>query len=231
MSAGSVADYLAMHYRTAAQLASACGVETPTLMARVGAGLVPAPSYRVDAGRVLHSVVFGRFAGCDAIPGVYFHPGVAAWVRRASIARGGRDDQAARRILERGFKRRYAATLRRLHRGGLRLDDSFDASATPKAAGLQARCDTAWVQLMEGTYGLCVADCGSVTSIALKDVLQEHLTRQAEGDVPSADRERVLRLVSAYAAAAMPFSPIEYPASSRKRLVDDFSARLRIVTA
>lgn len=34
-------------------------------------------------------------------------------------------------------------------------------------------------------------------------------------------------LIDAYAAAAMPFSPIEYPRSSRKRLVENLRANLR----
>jgi hypothetical protein len=41
--------------------------------------------------------------------------------------------------------------------------------------------------------------------------------------VPYGDRddERALALIEAYASASMPFSPVEYPLSSRKRLVDD----------
>jgi hypothetical protein len=36
----------------------------------------------------------------------------------------------------------------------------------------------------------------------------------------------LLDVIAAYEVAAMPFSPIEYAQSSRKRLVDDLRARL-----
>ncbi|WP_133499828.1 DUF6058 family natural product biosynthesis protein [Cognatilysobacter terrigena] len=224
----SVARYLAAQYWTSERLASECGVAERTLDALVDAGIVPAPSYRVHAQGVLTSVVFGEFAGMDAAPGAYFHPGTKRWVRRALqvIARVGLDDAPA--ALRRGFERRFAAALRRTDRELLRIEDCFAPDGTPRDAAIHARCSTAWTYLMNGTFGLCVRDCGSVASIVRKELLQEHLTRYAAREtIEDRDVAPLLTLLDIYADAAMPFAPPEYPASSRKRLVEDFGARVR----
>jgi hypothetical protein len=60
-------------------------------------------------------------------------------------------------------------------------------------------------------------------------VLQEKLAALSESAIGSRTDEEMralLQLIDAYASAAMPFSPIEYPLSSRKRLVEELSARI-----
>ena len=42
----------------------------------------------------------------------------------------------------------------------------------------------------------------------------------------AAEARDLLQLIDAYAQSAMPFSPVEYPISSRKRLVEDLRARI-----
>jgi hypothetical protein len=68
-------------------------------------------------------------------------------------------------------------------------------------------------------------------AIARKEVLQEKLTAlSANGSrfAYSADEAlAMLDLIDAYADSAMPFSPIEYAVSSRKRLVEDLATRIR----
>jgi hypothetical protein len=105
------------------------------------------------------------------------------------------------------------------------MSDAFDDDGNALETGLRARLDSAWEHFLHGTFGLCVADPGSVASIARKEVLQERLSAISNnGSRRSFDANEIpsLRaLIDAYAAASMPFSPIEYPHSSRKRLVDD----------
>ena len=70
----------------------------------------------------------------------------------------------------------------------------------------------------------------SEAHIAYKEVLQEKLTQLSDNgkktSYPVWELAALLELINAYAAAAMPFSPVEYPLSSRKRLVEDLQARL-----
>ncbi|GAB1595331.1 DUF6058 family natural product biosynthesis protein [Lysobacter claricitrinus] len=227
----SAAGYLASNYRTTGQLAAACGIDAALLESLVDAGLSPRPSYRVDDGGTLVSVVFGAFAGTDAAPGAYFHPGTAAWVRRALRARRRLDIDATRRVLHRGFVRRFAAALRAIDRDIARLHDYFADDASPLQAALDARCEIAWTHLMDGTFGLCVTDCARVAGIARKEMLQELLTCRAERTVAARDRAPLIVMIDAYADAAMPFAPQEYPSSSRRRLVEDFGAIVRSTPA
>lgn len=227
MTGMPVARYLSLHYRTTAQLATGCGVTIATLESLVDAGLVPAPSYRVDANGVVESVVFGHFAGADAAPGAYFHPGTTRWVRRAMRQAALVGAGNARDALRGDFERRFAGALRRVDRTLVRLD-AFARDGRADSDAIEFRCDVAWGHLMDGTFGLCVRDCASVHAIARKEVLQEHLTRLAVQDsIDARHVDRLVGLIDLYADAAMPFAPPEYASSSRKRLVEDFGVRLR----
>lgn len=67
-------------------------------------------------------------------------------------------------------------------------------------------------------------------AIARKEILQEKLMALSDNGTrerfDASERRQLLRLIGAYARASMPFSPVEYPRSRRKRLVDDLRARL-----
>lgn len=222
--------YLQRHYRSAEQLAAACATTPQTLAELVRHRLVPAPSYSVCAQGRLHSAAFGEFADCGARPGDYFHPGNGAWVALALRVCDDRPMQAAQDELQARFRSGYAAALRDCDRRIGRLRDAFDDNGEPIAAGLDARTAEAWAALVDGIYSLCVADPSSERAIAEKEVLQETLTAlhadPAASTWPDQEKARVRGLIDRYADAAMPFSPLEYPRSSRKRLVEDFRAAL-----
>jgi hypothetical protein len=111
--------------------------------------------------------------------------------------------------------------------------DNYDGA--PLADGLRRRTDTAWKYFLNGTFGLCVANPISEAHIAHKEVLQEKLAQQSEGGEKTVFSPQQIvamhELIDAYAAAAMPFSPIEYGVSSRKRLVEDLRANIRASNA
>ena len=85
-----------------------------------------------------------------------------------------------------------------------------------------------------GTFGLCVADPSSGAGIAEKELLQERLVELTGNGSRVADtadeNHKLLALIDAYARSSMPFSPAEYPRSSRKRLVDDLRLKVRTAT-
>lgn len=222
--------YLRRHYWTAEQLAGACGLDIAQLDSLLDDRLVPAPSYMVGADGTLQSAAFGDFPEAGATPGRYFHPGTVAWVARAREALAQADADTARAALEQRFRRNFAAALADLDRNLARLPDSFDDQGLPLPAGLDARTADAWDAFGQGIFGLCVSDPTSEHAIATKEVLQETLgaRRQAlAGDRAAAgDPGDLPGLIARYARAAMPFSPLEYPRSSRKRLVEDFAAEL-----
>jgi Family of unknown function (DUF6058) len=221
--------YLAKHYVNAAQFASLCGIELDELRDLIRRELIPQPSYVVRNGE-LHSYVFGAMPAGPSTPGEYFHPGMAAWVVRARHDLATDGVEGARERMRQRFSDEFSAALRELNETLYRLVDAFDDSGRPLAEGLRARLDSAWEHFMHGTFGLCVANPEAALNIARKEVLQEKLTTLTDDgakQVFAADELPALtRLIDAYEAASMPFSPIEYPRSSRKRLVDDLRARL-----
>ncbi|HEU4853487.1 MAG TPA: DUF6058 family natural product biosynthesis protein [Telluria sp.] len=223
-------NYLATHYLDEVQLAAASGLSIDEHRALIRDRLVPAPSYVVSDSGTVSSFVFGEMAAPGSKPGHYFHPSQLAWIARArsALADGAADDAEVR--LKEQFAANFAAALSSLNRSTLRLRDSFDDQGAAIPDGLHTRTDTAWTYFLNGTFGLCVANPISEAHIAHKEVLQEKLTQHSENGqrkaYPKHELAAMEQLIDAYASAAMPFSPVEYARSSRKRLVEDLRAGL-----
>jgi len=227
--------YLSHHYLNDAQLSSVAAISLDELNVLIEGQLVPAPAYVVSEHGTVRSFVFGEMAAPGATPGCYFHPAQVHWiaVAREAMASGGalHDVQAD---LKAQFTARYAAALANLDLTTWRLHDSFDGHGTPIPDGLLARTDSAWAHFLNGTFCLCVADPVSEAKIACKEVLQEKLAHKSEHGrkttFTAQEAIELATLIDAYAAAAMPFSPVEYGLSSRKRLVEDLRMRLSAAT-
>ncbi|MDN2676402.1 DUF6058 family natural product biosynthesis protein [Janthinobacterium sp. SUN033] len=226
--------YLAQHYLDERQLAAAAAMTMEEIDALIQARQVPAPAYVVDASGNLCSFVFGAMAAPGSRAGRYFPPSQLAWIAVARDAVAG-DAETAPARLQAQFASRYGAALATLNLTTWRLRDSFDDRGAPIAEGLRARTDSAWTYFLNGTFSLCVANPMSEAHIAWKEVLQEKLAQQSGNGsktlLPQAQAQQMHALIDAYAAAAMPFSPIEYALSSRKRLVEDLRANLRVSDA
>lgn len=228
-------NYLSKHYLNETQLATASAIRVDEFNALTLDRLVPAPSYVVTDTGTVCSFVFGEMAAPGSTPGRYFHPSQPVWIAQAhhAIANGAAHDAEAR--LKEQFAVKFATALATLNLTTWRLRDSFGDDGAPIADGLRTRTDSAWKYFLNGTFGLCVANPISEAHIAYKEVLQEKLAQQSEGGVKTVfSPQQVLamhELIDAYAAAAMPFSPIEYGLSSRKRLVEDLRANIRASNA
>lgn len=223
--------YLAQHYLNEIQLARAGSIDIGTLNALIRDRLVPAPAYVVTDNGELQSHVFGAMAAPGATAGRYFHPSQLVWIARAreAIANDAARDISAH--LKERFAGNFAVALATLNLTTWRLRDCFQDDGTPIADGLLVRTDSAWTYFLNGTFALCVANPVSEAHIAVKEVLQEKLTQQSEnGGKRTYSAPQLLQmheLIDDYALASMPFSPIEYPRSSRKRLVEDLRAKMR----
>lgn len=209
----TLASYLSDHFLEEAAFARHCGVPLERIQCLQREGMIPRPSYIVAEGRV-HSTVFGDLPAPGAEPGCYHRPEHDAWVRLALDERKVKSPDQARASLESRFKERCREA----------------------AASLGATLDfhEVWCDFLDGTYGLCATDPASEMGIIRKEWLQKHLVKQsANGHPPEsldpATAQDLLGLLEAYSEACMPFSPAEYPISSRKRLVDDLRPRLQAV--
>lgn len=223
--------YLSQYFLDTEQMAAASGLPVASLLTLVRERLVPGPSYVVANGAMLKSYVFGEMAAGAAKEGSYFHPATAVWVDRAIhvIAEVGREQAGG--VLRARFAERMQAALAELNDSTWRLPDCFSEDGTPITEGIARRMQSIWAHFMHGTFGLCVANPVSEMAIARKEVLQEKLTALSANGTRfaySADEAlAMLDLIDAYADSAMPFSPIEYAVSSRKRLVEDLATRIR----
>ena len=217
--------YLERHFLNEVQLTRAGAISIDELDALIHDRLVPAPSYEVTEAGNLCSFVFGEMAAPGATPGRYFPPSQLIWIDRArhAIARDAKEDAQIR--LKAQFTTNFATALATLNLSTWRLRDSFDDHGAPIDDGLLARTEAAWEHFLNGTFGLCVANAMSEAHIEYKEVLQEKLTKISDNGRQTVFSPQLAQatheLIDAYAAAAMPFSPIEYASSSRKRLVED----------
>lgn len=219
--------YLHTNYLNAEQFASACDISVGDLSELVALQIIPGPSYVVTEQATVKSHVFGEMDAPGSTPGSYFHPGNQAWVELARRGEFRNDARASRKF----FEAEFTDALVELNTTTWRLSDSFSDNGEIVEAGLRSRLDAAWEHFLEGTFGLCVANPGSAWEIARKEILQEKLmSLTANGSkhvFSSSELDTVIGLIDDYAAASMPFSPIEYPHSSRKRLVEDLRARAK----
>jgi hypothetical protein len=225
--------YLREHFLDFDRLAASNALSPQQLRELLNDRLIPAASYIVASNSVT-SYVFGTLPATTAAPGEYFHPATHAWIARAAqvVARVGRSRAYA--ALQTRFTANMERALADLNASVWRLRDAF-AEDGAMLEGLPARIDSMWDHFLHGTFGLCVANPVSELEIARKEVLQEKLTAlSAEGSLQASsetEAHALHGLIDAYAAAAMPFSPIEFGLSSRKRLVDNLKARLTGITA
>lgn len=212
----AIQEYLDRHFVEASRIAENRGMPVEELERLVDTGAVPAPSYVVLSDRIV-SAAFGDLTNDGARIGRYFAPSQEQWLERVSAGDS----------LEVTFKAEMALELAAANHAIHRLRDAFDDDGKA-LSGLEVRIDAMWGYFLAGVFALCVADSGSVRSIARKEVLQEKLSELANGGAPL-DRDELGPLIDAYDLAAMPFSPAEYPRSSRKRLVEDLRDRLTLV--
>jgi Family of unknown function (DUF6058) len=222
--------YFSQHFLSASMLAAYCNISPAALSGLVEAQLLPAPSYIVER-EIVRSHAFGAMPAPGAASGHFFHPATATWVgvAREVVSRFG--PTSAPQALRDRFERNFQRALSELDTTIWPVRDCFTEDHAVVDEGMRARLAVAWSHFLRGTFGLCVAEPISEAHIARKEVLQEKLTVLSENgsraSFVSTDVQPLLALIDDYASATMPFSPIEYPVSSRKRLVDDLRVRLR----
>ncbi len=216
-------NYFDHYFLSATEVALALDINVAACDELVAHTLFPAPSYVVREQR-LHSVVFGEFDAIGLADAQYFHRDMLAWMRHALGLLTQLDLTAARDLLEHTFEHEFKIALQHLHLTCWALPDSFDENGQAIEAGLAARCEKNWGYFQAGIFGLCVAHPVSAAAIAEKEILQEKLIAISQNgtrsDYQTKEINALLEVIAQYENAAMPFTPLEYPRSSRYRLVE-----------
>jgi hypothetical protein len=221
-----VAAYLQERFLRADEFATRCGSSHDELSRLIALRLAPAPAYRVDATGTMHSHVFGAMAA-NAPQGEWFNPDAVNWVVHARDALAACDQDATRanERLRCGFRERYLQALRASHAADGPVPGFGDDAGNFDEPAFDAQFPDIWAHFLAGTYGLCVAVPSDEARIVAKETAQARLTHlTANGtrrDFDEDGKAAVRELIARYQVLSMPFSPIEYPRSSRKRLVED----------
>lgn len=225
----STQDYLDQYYLHHTRFAECCGLRVADIEQLMTAQLIPAPSYTVSDIGQCRSVVFGELGdpnlGLELKSGTYFHPALVAWTKYAFNILSKHGDEQAKRIVNARFYEEFTLALAIENHGTYRLPDCFDDAGIAIPAGIEQRINTNWQHFVNGVFSLCVAKPDSIANIVHKEILQEKLTALSGNgkrtNYKGENLSALHQLIDDYANSAMPFSPIEFPKSSRKRLVDD----------
>jgi len=229
--------YLGQHYLDQTQFAEYCGLRQQDIEELVVAELIPAPSYLVSDAHRCRSVVFGELLDPDSTEemkaGTYFHPSASVWTKYAFNTLQKFSADETRKIIRKQFAEEFAQALAIENKNTYRLRDCFDETGAAIAAGIEQRINSNWQHFLNGVFSLCVAKPDSITHIVHKEILQEKLSAISDNgkraDYQGEDLAALKKLIDEYANSAMPFSPLEYPRSSRKRLVEDVRKTLSAI--
>ncbi|WP_346836493.1 DUF6058 family natural product biosynthesis protein [Microbulbifer sp. SAOS-129_SWC] len=214
-------DYLNQHYITRKELLARLDITPLELDSAIAAGMLPACSYRVQDGSVT-TAVFGRHPAPDCSDGEYFTPAATTWYRNSLHLLGdsAKKESTAAQLLMQDFIDSYikSAQTHPMFRS------AFANLLTEPQALEQMATDT-WGNHCQGTYGVCVIAPDSVEQIQTKQAAVQRLIDFTDDarktSYSAAERIELRKLIQSYNTVAMPFSPADYPFSSRKRLVDD----------
>ena len=198
VESADVQRYLDAKYLTLEALAARAGVTPERILELIDAQCVPPHSHEVR-GVAIYASTFGEYAA--PVPPVrYYHPSLAAWVRKArALARRHSLADVARRM-RKDFEQAF--------------EEALDGRAPPWPRGV----DHAWAYLMDGTWGLCLKE------ITVASMLQKEFARQTIAHLVSPDPDHVLspaartaliEAIEAYDQVAADFGPHERDDSSR----------------
>ncbi len=217
-------DYLAENFVGRSELAERCSISVGDLTAAIERGILPRPSY-VVAGDTLHSSAFGPIQSPGLQAGDYFHRDMALWTEGATaiVARHGLDKAAE--AMKQAFLDELSEEFPALVEAGLTpppcLGESGGLDATLTSGWLVSH----WDAHIQGIFGVCVRRPGSIRQILLKETLQSMLSALTDNGARLAysteERRALDPLISQFAQACAPFTPVEYPRTSRKRFVED----------
>ncbi|QIL20572.1 DUF6058 family natural product biosynthesis protein [Thermomonas sp. HDW16] len=221
--------YLDAHFLRLHAMAETAGISPARLRELVGAGMVPAPSYVATDSKLI-SAAFGALPCSGLIAGDYMHRDMHSWIALALDAVAEHGESEAKAALQQAFSTDMRTALVDLHRESISAPDCFHADGTPDDAALDTCIGSHWDAHLEGIFGICVRRPGDIATIANKETAQAMLGKLTDSGTRqqySASEALVLHgLITRYAEACAPFSPVEYPRTSRKRYVEDLPKQL-----
>ena len=226
----SFMQYMDKYFVEKTKLANTLNISTSQLLSFTELGVLPNYSYHIKNSNLVDTVVFGKLNIEQGIPGKYYAKSVQQWFNKAQKVVAHYPGNQVREQLQHQFEFEYSQQIKTLPQLIQLFPEIFDDHGTVLDTQLKMQAEETWNDHLNGSYGLCVVKSDSVSAIIEKQIAVRRLASATEnGHKQKFNREQQTEFLQAAAEfdkIAMPFSPADYPLSSRKRLLDDIKAKL-----
>lgn len=223
-----VRQYLHNHFVTLSQVAEESHVSPERVLTLVEHRCIPRHAYEWTEKVCIRNGVFGEHVLQEEATLFYPRASVLLVLRAEDFARTQGLHEVAS-AMKTWMKEHFQKRFQSLAEARVAFPHCFlKNQLDPQAFARQF--EEVYRDWIDGVHGICVTDAASPATVATKEVLQTYLSLQtANGtrtEFTSEERERLTAAVEQYAQVLMPFSPHEYPRTSRKKWVDDLTTQL-----
>ncbi len=212
------------------RLALTFKISRSQLLRYIETGAIPNYSYHIINCNLVETTVFGKLKIDQGIPGKYYSKSVQHWFTKAlKVIELYPTDQIGEQ-LQNEFQLEYSQHIKQLLQFKQLFPELFDDKGIFIESLLKKKAAQTCSEHLSGAYGVCVVNPNSVSAIIEKQIAVRRLTSVTENGNKQkfSDQQQTefLRAAERFDQVAMPFSPADYPHSSRRRLLDDIRARL-----
>ena len=222
--------YMDKHFVEENKLADTLKISTSKLLKYTELGVIPSYSYHIISENLVETVVFGKLQIEQGITGKYYSKSVQHWFNKAQKVVDHYPSDQIRKQLQNRFQLEYTQQIKQLPKLTQLFPELFDDHGTLIEAQLKNKAEQTWNDHLNGSYGLCVVNPNSVSAIIEKQIAVRRLASVTDNGnkqkFNSAQLAEFLVAAEEFDRVAMPFSPADYPLSSRKRLLDEIKTKL-----
>ncbi|KZN44077.1 DUF6058 family natural product biosynthesis protein [Pseudoalteromonas luteoviolacea] len=205
-------DYLYTYFFSEARLIQHCDVELQKFIELQTIGVMPRPSYILDANLLCNSF-FGEHEQHGKIS--FYPKSYAEWLNKVKC---NTTSEAAFTI----FSERLQKTIHELARNNISMGYEDDISK------LNLFIATQWQHFLEGTYGLCTRT-GLPEDIAKKEITIGLLnTRLTQVNLSDQEEKQLITAMNLLASCSPKFAPHERSKSQKQRLAAQVESKLHI---
>ncbi len=228
----NIKTYLDNHFLTLSQLARRARMPEEKISALIKAKCIPGPSYELRKSGMLYTYLFGKVGVAIKSSKRYYAPSVTAWIQRAQALAPGRDFRQIAKTMRTNFEKEFRQAMVDLDGRRFGFQRCFIKEGIFEEKQTTKMLKNKWRHFLEGTYGLCVKEPTTARSITRKLIAVSRLAQltndgKKKSFLPE-ERGQVISAMREFDAVVAKFDPVNYPISSRKRLLDDLRKKYKI---
>lgn len=222
--------YLTTHFCELDELATLANTPSEVIKTYINLGCIPDFSYRLETSMRLFSNLFGDIADGENDFHYFYARNNTAWITRANniAARHGIDNVA--RVLTDEMRIRFKKLFIENNAYLYGFEYLFDINQTLLDDVFEKEFQEILFYWRNGTYSLCVKNMVNEDRLFHKKLTQRWLKKLTHDgtkkEYTSEEKANLKIALAKYEEYIMPFSPFEYPMSSKKNLVDNIKLLL-----